>query len=70
VGAAARTGDVEHPFPRRALVKRASCEPSRVHLIPREGSHDREDTRIDVFRTPDERFASGEVTAAILGFTA
>ena len=28
------------------------------HLIPRESPHDREDTRIDVFRTPDERFAA------------
>jgi haloalkane dehalogenase len=38
--------------------QRAPLEPSRGHLIPRESPPDGEDARIDVFRTPDERFAS------------
>jgi haloalkane dehalogenase len=58
VDAAGVLYDLEQPLPSRALVERAPLEPPRDHLIPREGPHDREDTCIDVFRTPDERFAS------------
>jgi haloalkane dehalogenase len=50
--------DVEEPFARRADSERAPFEPPSCHLIPRESPHDREDTCIDVFRTPDERFAA------------
>lgn len=53
-----RANGVEEPFPRRAHVQRAPLQPSCHHLIPRESPHDREDTCIDVFRTPDERFAA------------
>jgi haloalkane dehalogenase len=56
--AADHANGVEEPFARCTDVQRAPLEPSRDHLIPRESLHDREDTHIDVFRTPDERFAA------------
>jgi haloalkane dehalogenase len=58
VDAARRPRDVQKSLARRSSVERAPLEPPGRHLIPRQGPHDREDTCIDIFRTPDDRFAS------------
>jgi haloalkane dehalogenase len=58
VNATCRPGDLQELIAAGALIERASFKSPCDHLIPRESPHDREDTSIDVHRTPDTHFAS------------
>ena len=51
--------DLDQLDERRGSVEPARAEPPRVHLLPRQGAHPGEDTRIAAF--PDYRFASHEL---------